>query len=90
MGTPFGQGLYHIETSQLICDADSVTGFWVVRVFAERCLRTDIITYDSVIIQLCCTGVILLTVLSYSIQVIIQVFKISVCNIIDKFEKAAK
>ena len=42
LGTAFSQSLYHIETSQFICDAYRMTGFWMVRVFAERCLRTDI------------------------------------------------
>ena len=41
LGPPFSEGLHHKEIKQLICDADRMTGFWIVRVFAETCLQTD-------------------------------------------------
>ena len=61
--TPFSEGLYHIKTRQLICNADQITGFWKVRVFSVEMFTMFImfkmftmfkmfINYDSVIIQL--------------------------------------
>ena len=31
----------HIETSQLICNSNQLAGFNTIRVFTERCFRTD-------------------------------------------------
>ena len=36
-----GEGLYHMETSELICFANQLTGFHMMLVFAERRFRTD-------------------------------------------------
>ena len=33
--------MYHIELSQLICIANQLAGFCMIRVFAERCFQTD-------------------------------------------------
>ena len=38
---PFSKNSYHIETSQLICKALQLTGFYIIRVFSEKCFRTD-------------------------------------------------
>ena len=38
---PFSKNSYYIETSQLICKALQLTGFCAIRVFSERCFRTD-------------------------------------------------
>ena len=37
----FSKNSNYIETSQLICEALYLTGFYVIRVFSERCFRTD-------------------------------------------------
>ena len=38
---PFNKSYYHIETSQLIWKALQLTGFYIIRVFSERCFRID-------------------------------------------------
>ena len=35
---PFGNSSYHVETSQLICKANWLTGFYMVRVFLLQCI----------------------------------------------------
>ena len=39
--TPFGKKLYRIETIQLICNANRLTGSYMTQVFRERCFCTD-------------------------------------------------
>ena len=39
--TPFRKKVYHIETSQSICNANQLTGFYMIRVFSERCFWPD-------------------------------------------------
>ena len=39
---PFSKNSYHMETSQLICLANRMTGFYMIQVFTERYFRTDI------------------------------------------------
>ena len=41
---PFSEDLYRKETSQLICKANWLTAFCVVRVFTERYFPTDVNT----------------------------------------------
>ena len=36
---------YDIETSQLICKEDQLTGFYMTPVFTERSFQTDIKSY---------------------------------------------
>ena len=43
-----GEGLYHMETSELICFANQLTSFHMMLVFAERYFWTD----DNVVIVL--------------------------------------
>ena len=38
---PFSKNLHHIETSQLICSSNQLTGFYMIRVFTERCFTAD-------------------------------------------------
>ena len=42
---PFNKNSYHIETSQLICKANELTGFYMTPVLTERSFRTDIKSY---------------------------------------------
>ena len=41
----FSEESHRIETSQLIYEANRLTGFCVVRVFTERYFRTDVNAY---------------------------------------------
>ena len=38
----FSKNTYHMETSQLICFANRMPGFYMIQVFTERYFRTDI------------------------------------------------
>ena len=38
---PFSKTLYHIETSQSICKAIQLNGFYMIRVFTERNFPID-------------------------------------------------
>ena len=39
---PLSKNSYHMETSQLICFANRLTGFYMIEVFTKRYFRTDI------------------------------------------------
>ena len=39
---PFSKNLYHIETTQLICNTNQLTGFSMIRIFTGRFFRTGI------------------------------------------------
>ena len=41
LGILFTKNLYHIETSQFICIANKLSGFYILRVFTERYFGTD-------------------------------------------------
>ena len=41
---PSSKNSCYIETSQMICKALQLTGFYAVRVFSERCFQTDLKT----------------------------------------------
>ena len=38
---PSGEGLYHMETSQLICFAKRLAGFWMMLDFTGRYFRAE-------------------------------------------------
>ena len=38
---PFSKNAHHTETSELICFANQLTGFYMTRVLTERYFRTD-------------------------------------------------
>ena len=44
---PFSENRYHIETSQLICNANQLTGFYMMWFFTGRCFRIDFIVGQS-------------------------------------------
>ena len=49
LGTPFNEGLYQIETSQLICDADCMTeSFWEMFTKIHLLLMT-VLVYNFII-----------------------------------------
>ena len=52
MGIPFSKNLYHVKTSKFICFANLVTGFYMMRVFAERYFRTKYLNAEAVA-QMC-------------------------------------
>ena len=33
---PFSKNSYHTETSQMICNTNQATGFYMIRIFTER------------------------------------------------------
>ena len=35
---PLGNSSFHVETSQLICKVNRLTGFYIVRVFSLECI----------------------------------------------------
>ena len=39
--TPFSKNSYHIETSQPICKANKLTGFYMIQVFTKNDSQTD-------------------------------------------------
>ena len=39
---PFSKNLYHMETSQLICNTNQLHGFYMIQFFTERNFQTDI------------------------------------------------
>ena len=42
---PSSKNSYHIETSQLICKVNQLTGFYMTLIFTDRSSRTDIKSY---------------------------------------------
>ena len=41
METPFSKNSYLVETSQMIFNANQLTGFYMIRGFTEKCLQKD-------------------------------------------------
>ena len=46
---PLSKYSYHIETSQLICFENQLTGFYMIRVFAKRCFRTGCRAFSLIV-----------------------------------------